>query len=137
MDTTVYVPIPDEGTAARPTVTPAVRARALTKTYGHGEAEVRALDGVDVDVEARATGLLGANGAGKTTFMKAVLGLVRPEAGAVSVLGLDASHEAGRIRTELGYMPEGECLPRDMTAVDLVVQLAELRGLPRSGRCCS
>jgi ABC-2 type transport system ATP-binding protein len=106
---------------------PIVAAEDVTKRYG----AVTALDDVSVSVTSNATGLLGANGAGKSTLMKALLGLVRPDEGRLSVLGLDSAREAGRIRTELGYMPEGECLPQGMTARDAVVYLAELRGLPR------
>src|SRR5689334_24807170 len=63
--------------------------------------------------------------------MKALLGLVPPDAGRVEVLGIDAARHPGEIRRRLGYMPELDCLPLDMTARDLVVHLAELRGLPR------
>ena len=61
--------------------------------------------------------------------MKILLGLVRPDRGRVEVLGVDAS--ATEIRRRLGYMPELDCLPLEMTARDLVVHMAELRGLPR------
>lgn len=106
---------------------PLIATDGLAKSFG----AVRALDGVSVTVAARATGLLGANGAGKSTFMKAVLGLVRPDAGSVRVLGIDAVRDPGEVRRRLGYMPERDCLPLDMTARDIVVHMAELRGLPR------
>ena len=92
---------------------------------------VTALDDVTVALDAPATGLLGANGAGKLTLMRSVLGLVRPDAGRVEVLGVDAAGHAADVRRRLGYMPELDCLPLDMTARDLVVHMAELRGLPR------
>jgi ABC-2 type transport system ATP-binding protein len=92
---------------------------------------VTALDGVTVALDAPATGLLGANGAGKSTLMRSLLGLVRPDAGRVEVLGVDAAGHAAEVRRRLGYMPELDCLPLDMTARDLVVHMAELRGLPR------
>src|SRR5689334_14796051 len=63
--------------------------------------------------------------------MKALLGLVPPDAGRVSVLGLDAATHGRELRRRVGYMPEHDCLPTGMTARDLVVHLAELRGLPR------
>ncbi|MEV0893770.1 ATP-binding cassette domain-containing protein, partial [Promicromonospora sp. NPDC050262] len=66
MDTTVYAP----GSS------PAVRARSLTKTYGKGEAIVRALDGVDVDFEqGRFTAIMGPSGSGKSTLMHLLAGL--------------------------------------------------------------
>jgi ABC-2 type transport system ATP-binding protein len=106
---------------------PLIETEGLAKAYG----AVRALDGVTVRISARATGLLGANGAGKSTFMKSILGLLRPDAGRMHVLGIDAAREPGEIRRRLGYMPELDCLPLDMTARDIVVHMAELRGLPR------
>ena len=110
-----------------PRQAPLIATEGLAKAFG----AVQALDGVSVEVTARATGLLGANGAGKSTLMKSVLGLLRPDAGRVEVLGIDAAHEPGEIRRRLGYMPELDCLPLDMTARDIVVHMAELRGLPR------
>ncbi len=106
---------------------PAIAVRGVSKRFG----TVEALVDVTVDVDEVATGLLGANGAGKTTLMRALLGLVRPDAGELSVLGLDARRDPDAVRRRIGYMPEHECLPREVTAADLVVHLAELRGLPR------
>jgi ABC-2 type transport system ATP-binding protein len=118
---------PAAPTAPAPGTTRLVATDGLSKRYG----AIQALDGVSLRLTARATGLLGANGAGKSTLMKALLGLVRPDAGRVEVLGIDAARDPGEIRRRLGYMPERECLPIDMTARDLVVHMAELRGLPR------
>jgi ABC-2 type transport system ATP-binding protein len=106
---------------------PLIDAAGVTKRFGH----VTALDGVTAAVTSPALGLLGANGAGKSTFMKAMLGLVKPDAGEVKVLGMDAAHQAREIRRSLGYMPENMCLPLGMTARDFIVHMGELRGLPR------
>jgi ABC-2 type transport system ATP-binding protein len=106
---------------------PAIAVRGVSKRFG----SVEALVDVTVDVDEIATGLLGANGAGKTTLMRALLGLVRPDAGELAVLGIDARRDADSVRRRIGYMPEHECLPREVSAADLVVHLAELRGLPR------
>ena len=106
---------------------PVIEAAGVSKRYG----DVQALDGVSVVVDAPATGLLGANGAGKSTFMKSLLGLVRPDAGTIRVLGIDAGHGSRELRVRLGYMPEHDCLPTGMTAHDMVVHLAEMRGLSR------
>ena len=119
----------ESATLTTPDARPAglIAATGVVKRYG----AVTALDGVTVELDARATGLLGANGAGKSTLMKALLGLVRPDQGRLDVLGMDAASHAGELRRRLGYMPELDCLPLDMTARDLVVHMAELRGLPR------
>jgi ABC-2 type transport system ATP-binding protein len=106
---------------------PLIAVRGLVKRFGR----VTALAGVTLALDAPATGLLGANGAGKSTLMRLVLGLVRPDEGEVAVLGVDASRDAAEVRRRLGYMPELDCLPLEMTARDLVVHMAELRGLPR------
>ena len=113
---------PQTGAAAR-----LIAAEGLVKRFG----AITALDDVTVVLDAPATGLLGANGAGKSTLMRSLLGLVRPDAGRVEVLGVDAGGHAADVRRRLGYMPELDCLPLDMTARDLVVHMAELRGLPR------
>lgn len=106
---------------------PALTCTGLVKHYG----EVRALDGVTVTVDAPATGLLGANGAGKSTLMKVALGLLAPDSGEVRVLGLDTARQRREIRHRVGYMPEHGCLPTDMSAQDMCVHLAQLRGLSR------
>ncbi len=106
---------------------PAISATGVSKRYG----SVEALNDVTVAMDGVATGLLGANGAGKSTLMRALLGLVRPDAGTLTILGLDAARDSRDIRRRVGYMPEGECLPRDPSAHVFVVHLAELRGLPR------
>ena len=104
-----------------------IAAAGVVKRFG----AVTALDGVTLALEAPATGLLGANGAGKSTLMKILLGLVQPDEGEVEVLGIDAARSAAELRRRLGYMPELDCLPLEMTARDVVVHMAELRGLPR------
>jgi ABC-2 type transport system ATP-binding protein len=104
-----------------------IAARGLTKRFD----DVVALDEVSVQLSDDAIGLLGANGAGKSTLMRALLGLVAPDAGTATLLGIDAAARGLELRRRIGYMPEHECLPSWMTARDLVVHLGELRGLPR------
>ena len=91
----------------------------------------RALDGLDLDVPPGVTGLVGANGAGKTTMMSVALGLRSPSAGTIEVLGLDPVRDAVRLRARVGYGPERNVLPEDIPASDFVKHLAEVRGMPR------
>jgi ABC-2 type transport system ATP-binding protein len=105
----------------------AIVAVGVDRSFG----AVRALDGVSLELDEHAIGLLGANGAGKSTLMRVLLGLVRPDAGSVSVLGIDSTNAPGALRRRIGYMPEHDCLPRGMAARDFVVHFGELRGLPR------
>jgi ABC-2 type transport system ATP-binding protein len=110
-----------------PPAAPVVRVRGLTVRFGTRTA----LDAIDVDVAAGSTGLLGANGAGKSTLMRVVLGLIQPDRGRVEVLGRGAGEAAADTRRRLGYMSERGCLPREMTARDLVVHMGQMRGLDR------
>jgi ABC-2 type transport system ATP-binding protein len=98
----------------------------LTKAYPG----VTALDHLDLDVGEGVTGLVGANGAGKSTLIKILLGLVPATSGSASVLGHDVATDGGRIRGIVGYMPEHDCLPADVSASDLVVHLGQMSGLP-------
>ena len=107
---------------------PLVRTVGLTKRYG----DVAAVDGLSVELPAGRIGLVGANGAGKTTFFRLLLGLIKPTAGRLEVAGVDVAHDPAGARARLGYMPEHDCLPGDQTAADVVATLGELAGLPRS-----
>src|SRR5689334_8828805 len=79
-----------------------------------------------------AVGLLGPNGAGKSTMIKALLGLVMPEAGRMEVLGLDVRASPLQIRSRIGYMPESDAHIPGMNAVTFVAYCGELSGLPRA-----
>ncbi len=108
-------------------MTPVVRADGLTKDYG----PVLALDALTLDIGSGTTGLVGANGAGKSTLLKLLLGLIPPTGGRAEVLGHDILTEGEAIRGAVGYLPEHDCLPPDVSASDFVVHLAMMSGLPR------
>ena len=99
----------------------------LTLRYPGG---VTALDGLSVDVPPGVVGLIGANGAGKTTLIKILLGLLPPTRGSARILDLDPGTDGARIRGLVGYMPEHDCLPADVSATELVTHLARMSGLP-------
>ena len=104
-----------------------IAAEALEKRYEGG---VTALDGLTVDIEPGIVGLVGANGAGKSTLIKLALGLLAPTGGAIRVLGLDPRTDAEAVRARVGYLPEHDCLPPDVSAAELVTHLARVSGLP-------
>ena len=106
---------------------PVISIQGLVKRYG----KVEALRGVTVDVPPGPVGLLGPNGAGKTTMIKLLLGLLVPTEGGATVAGCDPRVKADRleVRKRIGYMPEGDCLLPNTTAVELVTTLARLTGL--------
>jgi ABC-2 type transport system ATP-binding protein len=91
---------------------------------------VTALDRLSVDVGPGVTGLVGANGAGKSTLIKILLGLSPATEGQARVLGLDVATEGAAIRERVGYMPEHDCLPPDVSATEFVVHMARMSGLP-------
>jgi ABC-2 type transport system ATP-binding protein len=104
-----------------------IEAKALTKVY---PGNVTALDGLTVSVGPGITGLIGANGAGKSTLIKILLGLIPPSQGQATVLGHDTQTSGETIRMLLGYMPEHDCLPPDVTATEFVTHLGRMSGLP-------
>ena len=106
---------------------PLIETQGLTKQYPG----VLALDALDVNVEPGVIGLVGANGAGKSTLIKILLGLLPATRGRAQVLDLDVTEEGRRIRERVGYMPEHDCLPPDLSATEFVAHLAEVSGLPR------
>ncbi len=104
-----------------------IGTRELTKQYGGG---VTALADLTLDLEPGVIGLVGANGAGKSTLLKILLGLSRATSGTATVFDLDVETDALRIRRLVGYMPEHDCLPPDLTATELVVHMGRMSGLP-------
>lgn len=91
---------------------------------------VTALDRLTVGIEPGVTGLVGANGAGKSTLIKILLGLSPATEGTAGVLGMDVATQGGAIRERVGYMPEHDCLPPDVSATEFVVHMARMSGLP-------
>ncbi len=105
---------------------PLLRITGLTKRYPN----VTALDDLTLEVPRGRTGLVGANGAGKSTMVRLLLGLAHPTQGRVEVCGIDVGKDPIGVRSRLGYMPEHDCLPLDQTAADVVSTFGELSGLP-------
>lgn len=108
--------------------TPCFATEGLTKRFPR----VTALDDLTVAAGTGVTGLVGANGAGKSTLIKILLGLLPPTSGRASVLGFDTATQGLEIRRAVGYMPEHDCLPPDMSATEFVVHMAQMSGLPRT-----
>jgi ABC-2 type transport system ATP-binding protein len=103
-----------------------IATQALTKRYGR----VTALDQLSLEVEPGVIGLVGANGAGKSTLIKILLGLLPPTSGTATVLGWDVAKQGTKIRQFVGYMPEHDCLPPDLSATEFVAHMARVSGLP-------
>ena len=103
-----------------------VTARGVVKRYGR----TVALAGLDAEIGGGITGLLGSNGAGKTTFLSLVLGLRARDDGELVVLGRDPAATGIDVRARIGYAPEHHDLPAELTAADFVRHLTELHLLP-------
>lgn len=98
----------------------------VVKTYG----EHRALDSVSLSVRAgEVFGLLGANGAGKTSLIRLALDIVRPDSGHVRVFGEEPS---AHVLDRIGYLPEERGLYKTERVIDVLVYLGELKGLTRN-----
>ena len=103
----------------------AISAAGLCKNFG----PVRAVNGIDLNVPKGACfGLIGENGAGKTTFIKMMLGIAFPSEGTLTVLGHDPS--VTKVRKRIGYLPERLTLSPAKNPVSLLKSIARLRGLP-------
>jgi ABC-2 type transport system ATP-binding protein len=105
-------------------MTSAVSARGLKKAFG----AVTAVAGIDLDVPSGSCfGLIGENGAGKTTFIKILLGITRPDDGKVCVLG--GSPEDVRVRQDIGYLPERLSIPEAFSPVRFLSSVGRIKGL--------
>jgi ABC-2 type transport system ATP-binding protein len=113
----------------------AVVVAGLTHRHEGQAADAPALAGVALAVPAgRITGLAGPDGAGKTTLMRIMAGLLKPTAGSVRVLGLDPVREANALHARVGYMPQKFGLYEDLTVMENLVLHAELRGVVGAAR---
>jgi ABC-2 type transport system ATP-binding protein len=103
-----------------------LRTSGLTKRFG----SVTAVEGLTLEVPTGVTGLVGSNGAGKSTLLKMLLGLLPATEGTAEVLGHDVATDGPAIRERVGYMPEHDCLPPDVSATEFVVHMGRMSGLP-------
>ncbi len=118
-------------TSSDSTTAPALAITGLHKSFGR----TRAVAGLDVTVARGAiVGMIGPDGAGKTTTMRIALGLLRPDAGQVQVLGTDAMTRTRAIKDRLGYMPQRFSLYPDLTVGENLRFFAELYLVPKAER---
>jgi ABC-2 type transport system ATP-binding protein len=104
-----------------------IQVNGLTKDYGAR----RAIDNLTFDAEqGEIVGFLGPNGAGKTTTMRILTGYMPPTEGTASVAGYDIIEESLEVRKRVGYLPETVPLYNDMTALDYLKFMADLRRIP-------
>lgn len=99
----------------------------FTVKYG----DLKAVDSLTAEFPSGSSGLLGANGAGKSSLIKGLLGLVQISSGSASILNRDVSLERKAIRQIIGYMPEDDCLIPGLTGIGMVQYAGELCGMSR------
>lgn len=120
-------PTPDPSSSDdRPTSLPMVQIDGLEKGFG----ALDVLDGITIRIpRGEITALVGPNGSGKTTLIKCILGLVRPDAGRITV---DETILNGdwQYRERIGYMPQEARFPENLSAREVIAMLKDLRGHP-------
>jgi ABC-2 type transport system ATP-binding protein len=108
-----------------------ISARNLGKRYG----DLLAVDGVSLDIgKGEVVGLLGQNGAGKTTIMKMITGFLEPTSGTVTVDGIDVLQDRLGVQRRIGYLPENAPLYPELLVQDYLLWMAALRGIPEGER---
>lgn len=101
----------------------AVVAAGVRKAFGR----LTVLDGVDSSIASgRVTAIVGPNASGKSTLIKCILGLVRPDAGTLTVLGEPAGADP-RYRRRVGYMPQGAPFPENLSGREVLALVQSLR----------
>ncbi|WHO81316.1 ATP-binding cassette domain-containing protein [Rhizobium leguminosarum] len=111
---------------------PLVRIDGVTKRFGTAPAALDAVSGVIGG--GAITGLVGPDGAGKTTLIRLMTGLMLPDMGTMEVLGFDTRKNAAGIQAAIGYMPQRFGLYEDLSVQENLDLYADLRGLPKNER---
>lgn len=108
-----------------------IEIRNLTRRYG----ALTALSGVSADIQrGEVVGLLGHNGAGKTTMMKVLTGYLEPSEGSVQIGGLDVVADRQAVQRRIGYLPENAPLYAEQSVADYLLSMAALRSVPPAER---
>ncbi|MDH5688069.1 MAG: ABC transporter ATP-binding protein, partial [Candidatus Bathyarchaeota archaeon] len=108
---------------------PAVELVRVAKQY----ADVIAVDYIDLDVKrGEIFGLLGPNGSGKTTVLKTILGLVKPDSGSVKVLGINVEDDPVGVKRRVGYVPESPRIYEFLTGLEFLDLTGDIYGLSPS-----
>jgi len=108
---------------------------AVSKTFRSGGRQVTALEDMSFTIQpGQVTGLIGPDGAGKTTLMRLAAGLLLPDAGAIRVLDIDALAKPLSVQSSVGYMPQRFGLYEDLSVEENLDLYADLQGVPLAER---
>jgi len=112
----------------------AIEAEGLVKRFGPA-GEIRAVEGLSLSVaRGEVFGLVGPDGAGKTTTMRLLTGVMPPTAGSARVLGLDVTRDPEAVRARIGYAPQNSSLYADLSVAENLQFYADLFGVRRGDR---
>jgi ABC-2 type transport system ATP-binding protein len=107
----------------------------VRKQFVAGRRTIPALCGVSFAVRrGGVTGLIGPDGAGKTTLMRLAVGLFAPDAGRITALGFDATSQSLAVQSQVGYMPQRFGLYEDLSVQENLDLYADLQGVPHEAR---
>jgi len=113
----------------------AIFAKDLVKQFKARRGSVTAVDGVELQVRRGETfGLIGPDGAGKTTLTRVILGLLKRTAGKSRVLGYDSMRDTYEIRERVGYIAQQFALPADMTVMENMRFFADIQGVNKENQ---
>lgn len=114
---------------------PSIVLKDLCRSFAEEKRRIQALKHLDVTVKTGiVTGLIGPDGAGKTTLMRLCAGLLRPDSGNIQILGMDVVQSPLEVQAHIGYMPQRFGLYEDLTVQENMELYADLQGVPEDER---
>lgn len=112
-----------------------LRLDAVTKLFDSKARQTTALDQVSFEIKpGEVTGLIGPDGAGKTTLMRLIAGLLIPDSGHIEAIGIDVNNDPLAVQSQLGYMPQRFGLYEDLTVQENLDLYADLQHIPYDQR---
>lgn len=123
------------GNPQEETILPVILLEDITRSFKGEKERLTALRHLNIMVKPNmVTGLIGPDGAGKTTLMRLCAGLLGPDSGTVKVLGMDVSRLTLKVQARIGYMPQRFGLYEDLTVQENMDLYADLQGVPMVNR---
>ncbi len=114
---------------------PAISLNGITKSFSAETETITALENISLQIKSGiVTGLIGPDGAGKTTLMRLCAGLMKPDTGSIGVLGMDVQNSTIDIQSRIGYMPQRFGLYEDLTVQENMELYADLQGVAEDVR---